>query len=57
MKIGAVPQQIALLRKHETEEMIMRLSEILGCNLKLSRESLRISEDEKTSRDLMIYML
>ncbi len=52
-----VPQQIAFLKKHETEKMIMRLSEILGCNLILSRESLRISNNEKTGRDLMIYML
>ena len=37
--------------------MIKRLSEILGCNLKLSRESLRISKNDKTGRDLMIYML
>ncbi len=29
----------------------------MGCNLKLSRESLRISNNEKTGRDLMIYML
>ena len=28
MKTGTVPLQIALLRKYETEEMIMRLSEI-----------------------------
>ncbi len=57
MKTGTVSQQITLLTKHETEKMITRLSEILGCNLKLSRESLRISENEKTGRDLMIYML
>ncbi len=38
-------------------KMITRLSEILGCNLKLSRESLRISKNEKTGRDLMTYML
>jgi hypothetical protein len=48
MKTGTVPQEITLLRKHETEKMIMRLSEILGCNLKASRESLRISNNEKT---------
>ncbi len=57
MKTGTVPQQITLLTKHETEKMITRLSQISGCNLKLSRESLRISENEKTGRDLMIYML
>ncbi len=57
MKTGTVPQQIAFLKKHETEKTITRLSEILGCNLKLSRESLRISKDDKTGRDLMIYML
>ncbi len=57
MKTGTVPQQITLLIKHETEKMITRLSEILGCNLKLSRESLRISKNEKTGQELMIYML
>jgi len=57
MKTGTVPQQITLLRKYETEKMIRRLSEILGCNLKLSSESLRISKNEKTGQDLMIYML
>jgi hypothetical protein len=57
VKTGTVLQQITLLKKHETEKMIKRLSEILGCNLKLSRESLRISKNEKTGRDLMIYML
>jgi len=29
----------------------------LGCNLKVSRESLRISKNEKTGQDLMIYIL
>lgn len=52
-----MPKQIGLLKKHETKKMIMELSEILGCNIKSSRESLRISKNEKTGRDLMIYML
>jgi hypothetical protein len=52
-----MPQQIGLLKKHETKKMIKKLSEILGCNIKSSRESLRISKNEKTGRDLMIYML
>jgi len=39
MKTGTVPHQITLLTNRENEKMIRRLSEILGCNLKLSRES------------------
>ena len=52
-----VPQQTMLVKDHEPEKLIDKLSVILGCNLEVFRESLRISEADKEHRDLMLYFL
>ena len=52
-----MPQQMKLLKDHDPKQLINRISKLLGCNLKTFRESLRISETDKTDRDLMIYIL
>ena len=52
-----LPQQIMLLKKHEPEKLLRDLSDALGCDLELFRESLRIPEKDKVARDLMIYFL
>lgn len=52
-----MPQQIKLSRDHELEKLINKLLKALGCNLKMFRESLRISEADKISRDFMLFIL
>ena len=52
-----LPQQIMLFKKHEPEKLLRDLSDALGCDLELFRESLRIPEKDKVARDLMIYFL
>ena len=52
-----VPQQSRLAKDHEPEKLIDKLSVVLGCNPEVFRESLRISEADKSHRDLMVYFL
>ncbi len=52
-----VPQQSMLVKDHEPEKLIDKLSVVLGCNPEVFRESLRISEADKSHRDLMVYFL
>ena len=52
-----VPQQSRLVKDHEPEKLIGKLSVVLGCNPEVFRESLRICEADKTDRDLMVYFL
>ena len=52
-----LPQQIMLFKKDGPEKLLRSLSCVLGCDLELFRESLRIPEKDKVARDLMIYFL
>ena len=52
-----IPQQINLSRDHELEKLTNKLLKVLGCNLKMFRESLRISQTDKTARDVMLFIL
>ena len=50
-----VPQQTMLVKDHGPEKLMDELSVVLGCNPKVFRDSLKISEADKRHRDLMVY--
>ncbi len=52
-----LPQQRLLLKENEPEQLITDLSDALGCDIVSFRESLRIPEKDKATRDLMLYFL
>jgi putative transposase len=52
-----IPQQSRLVKDHEPEKLINELSVVLGCNPEVFRKSLRISEADKSHRDVMVYFL
>ena len=52
-----VPQQASLLRSDNPKMLLKKAAQILTCNLKDYRISLRISEKDKDNRDLLIYLL
>ena len=52
-----IPQQTKLLKVTDPEVLLKKAARILGCNLTNFKSSLRISEQDKDNRDLLIYLL
>ena len=52
-----VPQQTKLLRLSNPKTILEKAARILDCNLLDYRRSLRISEQDRDNRDLLIYLL
>ena len=52
-----IPQQTKLLKVTDPEVLLKKAARILGCNLMNFKSSLRISEQDKDNRDLLIYLL
>jgi len=52
-----IPQQTKLLKVTDPEVLLKKAARILGCNLRNFKSSLRISEQDKDNRDLVIYLL
>lgn len=52
-----IPQQTKVLRLNNPKSLLEKASSILGCNLTDYKRSLRISEQYRDKRDLLIYLL
>ena len=52
-----IPQQTKLLKIGNPEVLLEKAARILKCNLTNFKNSLRISEQDKYNRDLLIYLL
>ncbi len=52
-----IPQQARLLRRINPETLLKKAARILNCNVADYRSSLRIPEQHRDQRDLLIYLL
>jgi len=52
-----IPQQARLLRRISPKTLLEKAARILDCNVADYRSSLRISEQHRDNRDLLIYLL
>jgi REP element-mobilizing transposase RayT len=54
---GDIPEQRKLLKGRKPDELLKSASEILGCDLGRLKRSRRITDSDKTNRDMLIYLL
>ncbi len=52
-----IPEQKHLLNDCKPAEVLRRAAEILACDLRRLKQARRISNSEKTNRDLLVYLL
>jgi hypothetical protein len=52
-----IPQQAKLLRESDPQRLLEKAARILDCNVTGFRQSLRIPEQNRDKRDLLIYVL
>jgi REP element-mobilizing transposase RayT len=52
-----IPEQRMLLKERKPEELLKSAAEILGCDLGRLKKSRRITDSDKTNRDMLIYLL
>jgi len=52
-----IPEQRKLLKESKPEELLKSAAEVLGCDLERLKRSRRVTDSDKTNRDMLIYLL
>jgi REP element-mobilizing transposase RayT len=52
-----IPEQGKLLKDRKPDELLKSAAEVLGCDLGRLKRSRRITDSDKTNRDMLIYLL
>jgi REP element-mobilizing transposase RayT len=52
-----IPEQGKLLKESKPDELLKSAAEILGCELERIKSSRRVTDSDKTNRDILIYLL
>ncbi len=55
--VGDIPDQRKLLRERKPDELLRSAAKILGCEFERFKRSRRITDSDKTNRDVLIYLL
>ena len=53
----AIPQQKSIIKDSDPVALLSKASKILQCDLERIKNSPRVSESDKTKRDLLLYLL
>ena len=53
----AIPQQKSIIKDSDPVELLSKASKILQCDLERIKNSPRVSESNKTKRDILLYLL